>query len=83
MSDIAGTTPRRHVLTNRRLAWLFVVTALVVIIVVFVADNFVMVRVRLLTLDGQVRLAWVMLSTLLIGMAIGGLAGWLLGRGRR
>jgi membrane protein YqaA with SNARE-associated domain len=71
------------VLTNRRLAWLFVVTALVVIIVVFVADNFVMVRVRLLTLDGQVRLAWVMLSTLLIGMAIGGLAGWLLGRGRR
>jgi membrane protein YqaA with SNARE-associated domain len=83
MNDIAVTTRRRHVLTNRRLAWLFVVTAFVVIVVLFVADNFVMVRVRLLMLDGQVRLAWVMLSTLLIGIAIGGLGGWLLGRGRR
>jgi membrane protein YqaA with SNARE-associated domain len=83
MSEIGVTTPRRHVLTNRRLAGLFVVTTLVAIIVLFVADNFVMVRVRLLTLDGQMRLAWVMLSTLLIGMALGGIGGWLLGRGRR
>jgi membrane protein YqaA with SNARE-associated domain len=82
MSEIAVPRSRPRVLTNRRLAWLFVVTVLVAVVALFVADNYVIVRVRILTLDRQVRLAWVMLSTLLIGLAIGGLAGWLLGRGR-
>ncbi len=71
MSEIAATPPRTRFLTNRRLAWLFLVTAIVAVIAFFVADNFVIVNVRILTWQIQARLAWVMLSCLVIGMVLG------------
>lgn len=58
-------------LSNRRLGWLLLITALIGVVTFFVADNFVIVDVRVLTFDVQTRLAWVMLLCLLIGMAVG------------
>jgi hypothetical protein len=82
MND-ARDAKQRPFLSNRRLGWLAAVTAMVVAIAFFVADNFVIVRVRVFTLDLQVRLAWVMLVCLLCGMVIGATVTWLLSRGRR
>lgn len=58
------------------------VTALVSAVTFFVADNFVIVEVRVFTFDFNVRLAWVMLICLLVGMALGWLFHWLWGRNR-
>ena len=71
MSQTTAPSPRKHFLTNQRLAWLFAVTAIVAVIAFFVADNFVIVHVRVLTWQIQARLAWVMLSCLVIGAVLG------------
>jgi uncharacterized membrane protein len=78
--DDSTTAPRKPFLTNSRLAWLCVVTLVVAAVAFFVADNFAIVRVRVLTLSFQTRLAWVMLVSLLIGLTGGFLlAGFLFG----
>lgn len=82
MSETASTTPRPRFLTNRRLAWLFLVTAIVTVIAFFVADNFVIVNVRILTWQTQARLAWVMLMCLAVGVVLGGVLALLWRRGR-
>lgn len=83
MSDVAAAAPRSRFLTNRRLAWLFLVTAIVAVIAFFVADNFVIVNVRILTWQIQARLAWVMLACLAVGMLLGWALTLLWRRGRR
>lgn len=63
-------------LTWRRLAALVAATAVLSLTVFFVADNYVLVEVRIFTFEVQARLAW----ALIIAFAIGALAGVLLSR---
>jgi len=63
---------RRPILTFRRLLGLVAVAVLLVALVFFVADNFVLVQIRLFTLRIQARLAWALIVPLLLG----GLIGW-------
>lgn len=83
MSDLTSTAPRPRFLTNRRLTLLFLVTLVVVVIAFFVADNFIIVNVRILTWQLQARLAWVMLGCLALGSVLGGVLTLLWMRGRR
>jgi hypothetical protein len=69
--DETPASPPEPFLSNRRLGWLLLVTVLVGVVTFFVADNFVIVDVRVFTLDIQTRLAWVMLICLLLGMTVG------------
>jgi len=66
-------------LTNRRLAWLVAAAAVSALLMLFVADNFVLIEVRFLNRGIQMRLAWAML----IPLALGSQFGWLWGRLRR
>ncbi len=83
MSETTVAPRRKHVLSNRRLVWLFLVTAIVALVAFFVADNFVIVNVRILTWQIQARLAWVMLTCLVIGVVLGAALALLWRRGRR
>jgi uncharacterized integral membrane protein len=69
----------RRLLTNRRLLWLVGAALLSALLMLFVADNFVLTEVRFFHRGIQVRLAWAMLIPLLAG----GLIGYLWGRLRR
>jgi membrane protein YqaA with SNARE-associated domain len=69
----------RRMLTNRRLAWLVVVALLAALVMLFVADNFVLIEVRFFNRGIQMRLAWAMIIPLLLGGSIG----YLWGRLRR
>jgi uncharacterized integral membrane protein len=69
----------RRMLTNRRLAWLVVAALLAVLVMLFVADNFVLIEVRFFNRGIQMRLAWAMIIPLLLGGSIG----YLWGRLRR
>lgn len=69
----------RRLLTNRRLLWLVIVAVLAALVMLFVADNFVLTEIRFLNRGIQVRLAWAMILPLLAG----GLIGYLWGRLRR
>jgi uncharacterized integral membrane protein len=65
----------RRMLTNRRLAWLVVAALLAVLVMLFVADNFVLIEVRFFNRGIQMRLAWAMIIPLLLGGSIGFLWG--------
>lgn len=68
-----------RLLTNRRLILLVIVAVLAALLMLFVADNFVLTEVRFLNRGIQVRLAWAMIIPLALGLSIG----WLWGRLRR
>lgn len=56
-------------LTNPRLAWLAFAAVTLALLVLFVADNFVLVEIRLLVTRVQVRLAWALLAAFALGAA--------------
>jgi len=58
--------------------WLMAVAVILALLVLFIADNFLLVRVRIFTVERETRLAWVLLIT----FAAGALSGWF-ARGRR
>ncbi len=66
-------TPRKSILTNRRVLRLAGLAALVALLAFFVADNFVLTEVRLFTVTFQVRLAWVVVIAFGSGAIAGGL----------
>lgn len=68
-----------RLLTNRRLVALVALAVTLGLLALFVADNFVLVDVRVFWFDLQVRLAWAML----IPAAGGVVLGYVLGRLRR
>lgn len=71
-SDAADRAEQR-----RRRSWTLRLVALAVVmvlLVLFVAENFVVVEVRLLLWRGEVRLAWALLLAALLGFLIGVLA---------
>lgn len=79
-----GTDRRpRTILTTKRLLWLVGVATFLGLIVLFVADNFVLIEVRLLNLRFEMRLAWALLITFLLGTLSGLLLAWLLRRDER
>jgi len=75
MDDNGG----RRLLTNRRLIWLVVAALVSALVMLFVADNFVLIDVRFFNRGIQMRLAWAMIIPLLAGALIG----YLWGRLRR
>lgn len=60
----AGT---RRVLTNRRLVWLMLAAVTLGTLVLFVADNFVLIEIRLLVTRVRIRLAWALTAAFLFG----------------
>jgi hypothetical protein len=77
------TATRRTLLTNRRVGLLVAVALVLGVCAFFVADNFVLVEVRILTFELQVRLAWALVIAFWIGVLAGGLAMWLWWRRQR
>ncbi|MGN6485317.1 MAG: LapA family protein [Thermomicrobiales bacterium] len=71
--DLPVPEPRPF-LTWRRLLVLVAVAILLVALVVFMADNFVLVQIRIFTLRIQARLAWALLVPLLLGIGLGWMA---------
>jgi hypothetical protein len=70
-----GDTGSKRLLTNRRLIGLVAAAALSLFIMLFVADNFVLIDVRLFDRGFQMRLAWAIIVPFLVGGALGYLAG--------
>lgn len=70
----------RTILTNRRLLWLVGIATFFALVVLFVADNFVLIQVRILALHIEMRLAWALLFAFLFGGAHGLVLGRLWGR---
>ncbi|MGC4105200.1 MAG: hypothetical protein QM753_02445 [Thermomicrobiales bacterium] len=70
-------------LTYRRLLLLVVVALALIALVLFVADNFVLVQIRLFTLRIQARLAWALIVPLLLGIGIGWTGHGVVARARR
>jgi uncharacterized integral membrane protein len=66
----------RTILTTRRLLWLVGIATFFALVVLFVADNFVLIEVRLFGLRIEMRLAWALLFAFLFG----GVQGLVLGR---
>ena len=73
----------RTILTNRRLLWLVGVAIFLALLVLFIADNFVLVEMRLFTLRIRARLAWLLIVPFLLGIALGLAAGEIRHRRRR
>jgi len=69
----------RRLVTNRRLVWLVGVAILLVLLIFFIAENFVLVEIRLIVTRVQVRLVWALVTAFLIG----GVTGVLLASMRR
>lgn len=67
----ANLSPNKQFLTNRRMLWLVGLALFLALLVLFIADNFVLVEMRLFTLRIRARLAWLLLVSLLIGIALG------------
>lgn len=65
----------RRVVTNRRLLWLVGLALFLVLLIFFIAENFVLVEIRLIVTRVRVRLVWALLATFLIGLVIGVLLG--------
>lgn len=65
----------RRLFTNRRLAVLVVVAVVLALLVLFVADNFVLVEIRLIVTRVEMRLAWALLIAALGGSIIGFVSG--------
>jgi uncharacterized membrane protein YoaK (UPF0700 family) len=78
---VIGSRERKsgQMLTIRRMLGVVATTVLLGLFTLFVADNFVLVDVRIITIDIQMRLAWALLIP-----AIGGFVlGYLISRLRR
>lgn len=67
----ANLSSNKQFLTNRRMLWLVGLALFLALLVLFIADNFVLVEMRLFTLRIRARLAWLLLVSLLIGIALG------------
>ena len=67
-ANLSHNTP---FLTNRRLLWLVGLALFLALLVLFIADNFVLAEMRLFTLRIRARLAWLLLVPFLIGIALG------------
>ncbi len=65
---------RRTILTNRRVGLLVAAAIVLGLCAFFVADNFVLVEVRIFTFELQVRLAWALVTAFWLG-AVSGVAG--------
>lgn len=72
-------SPREPILTNRRIAALVIIAIVLAFLALFVADNFVLVEIRLVNLHIRARLAW----AVLLPFAFGAVAGYLAGRFHR
>ena len=77
------TTNTRTILTTKRLLLVVGIATFLGLVVLFVADNFVLVQIRLVNLRIEMRLAWALLITFLLGILGGLLLAWLLRRGER
>lgn len=64
---------------RRRTARLVLLAASLVLVVLFIAENFIVVEVRFFVSKTETRLAWALLTAAALGVA----AGFLLGRFRR
>jgi uncharacterized integral membrane protein len=73
-----GKHSERVILTASRLTGMAGVALILSILVLFVADNFVLIEIRLVNVRVQTRLAW----ALLIAVLGGGIVGFLLARRR-
>ncbi len=69
MNRPARARLQRRLVSNRRLAWLALTAIGLASLVLFVADNFVLVEIRLLVTRVQVRLAWALLAAFGLGAA--------------
>jgi hypothetical protein len=68
--------------TTTVVRWLVVAAAALMLLVLFIADNFVVIEVRVFTIHTTARLAWVLLLTFSLG-ALSGIACYALWRWRR
>jgi uncharacterized integral membrane protein len=66
-----SAAPGRVVLTSRLVIGLVGVSVVLALLLLFVADNFVLIEVRLLVIRVQARLAWVLIVTFIAGAGIG------------
>jgi hypothetical protein len=84
-NDALGADPvarRPWWLSVKGIGCLWLIALVLVAFVLFVADNFVLVEVRLGNLRIQARLAWVVIIAFGLGGVIGVIAGWVVsGRG--
>ncbi|HWV35408.1 MAG TPA: hypothetical protein VNZ55_07240 [Thermomicrobiales bacterium] len=78
-----AASPAKPILTTRRLLWLVGVAVFLALLVLFIADNFVLVEMRLFTLRIRARLAWLLIVPFLLGIALGFAAGEIRQRHRR
>lgn len=60
--------------SNQVVFWLVLVATGLALLVFFVADNFVLVDVRLFTFQRQMRLAWALLIAFAVGALFGAIA---------
>lgn len=72
-----STTPSQHAMPRRR-RWrrrwtvrLLMIAALMVMLTLFAAANFVLVEVRLIVWEGNVRLAWALMLACIFGFIAG------------
>ena len=70
---VIGTSERKggQLLTTRRMLALVATAVLLGLLTLFVADNFVLVDVRIIAIDIQMRLAWALLIPAIGGFALG------------
>ena len=66
-----GQEPAHRFLSGRRLGVLVGLAVVLALLAFFVADNFVLVQVRVFTVRIQARLAWVMVMPFVLGIGIG------------
>lgn len=71
MEDRGQWRPGR---ATRVVGWLVLVAVALSLLVLFIADNFVVVEIRVFTLHRPVRLAWALLLAFGTGLALGALA---------
>lgn len=75
--------PQRTFLTLRRLGALVAIAVVLGALALFVADNYVVVGVRLMNLRIEMRLAWALLLAFLLGGVAGYAVAWRRNRHRR
>jgi uncharacterized integral membrane protein len=76
MSNPSGPS-RRTLLTYRRLTILLAIAVGLGLLALFVADNYVLVGIRLMNLRLEMRLAWALMLSFIVGGVVGYLVGWL------
>lgn len=75
MADIPVRSPRT-ILTRRRFFALVMIAVVCALLALFVADNYVLIQIRLINIRIELRLAWALLLTFLAGGGAGYLLGW-------